>query len=155
MADDEQQAVDTSDEVRHGSDDARQAAKERMEAAIAAKKQGQDIQVDQASLEASPEDAATSGAVGSSGREAPKAERNLENVKVYSPFHVYFDGDAQSVSAENLTGPFDILFGHKNFMSLLTPCEVVVRSERGEERIKIDRGVMHVRRDKVTIFLDV
>ena len=156
MADDTQ-SVDTSDAVRHGSDDARKAAQERMKAALEAQKRGDDIEVDQASLEASPEDAMVSGGGDEKrdDRPVPTAERKLENVKIYSPFHVYYDGDAHSVSAENLTGPFDVLFSHKNFMSLLIPCEVVVRSDRGEERIKIDRGVMHVRKDKVTIFLDV
>ena len=85
----------------------------------------------------------------------PVGERNLENVKVYSPFHVYYDSDANSISAENLTGPFDVLYGHKNFMSILTACEVIVRSQRGEERIKIDRGVMHVHDNRVKVFLDV
>lgn len=153
---DEDQSVDTSDAVRHGSEDARKAAQERMQAAIDAKKRGENIEVDQASLEARPEDAMVSGASDSSGsRPVPKAERKIDSVKIYSPFHVYYDGDAQSVSAENLTGPFDVLYGHKNFMSLLIPCEVIVRSDRGEERIKIDRGVMHVRANKVVVFLDV
>ncbi len=31
------------------------------------------------------------------------------HVKVYSPFHVYFDGQAESITAENATGQFDIL----------------------------------------------
>lgn len=153
---DEDQSVDTSDSVRHGDDDARKAAKERMDAALAASKRGDEIEVDQASLESSREDASVSGGTASDdGKEAPSGDKSLSSVKVYSPFHVYFDGDANSISAENLTGPFDVLFGHKNFMSLLIPCELVVRSSRGEERIKIDRGVMHVRDNKVTVFLDV
>lgn len=154
MADDSNQ-VDTSDEVRHGSDDARKAAKERMQAALAAQKRGEEIQVDSASLESSVDDAYVSGGT-ESDKKAPKTDGKLiSNVKIYSPFRVYYDGDANSVSASNLTGPFDVLHDHKNFMSLLTPCDIVVRSIRGEERIKIDRGVMHVRENTVTIFLDV
>jgi F0F1-type ATP synthase epsilon subunit len=155
MADEDQQAVDTSDEVRHASDDARQAAKERMQAALEAQKRGEEIVVDQASLESSREDAEVSGASSTEKREAPKGDKTLSSVKIYSPFHVYYDGDANSVSAENLTGPFDVLYGHKNFMSLLIPSDIVVRSSRGEEKISIERGVMHVRDNKVTIFLDV
>ncbi len=79
----------------------------------------------------------------------------LENVKIYSPFRVYFDGDAESISASNLTGPFDILPGHKNFMTLLTAGEIVVRSKEGAQKLKIERGVMHVRKNKVEVFLDV
>jgi F0F1-type ATP synthase epsilon subunit len=77
-------------------------------------------------------------------------------VKVYSPFQNYFDQVATSVSAVNGTGPFDILAGHHNFMSLLTPCTIVIRREGGEElKLKITRGVMHVKSDRVVVFLDV
>ena len=77
------------------------------------------------------------------------------HVKVYSPFKVYFDGLAQSISAVNATGPFDILPKHHNFMTLLNPCDVVVRAADREEKIPISRGVMHVKADQVIVFLDV
>ena len=141
--------------VQSGSEDAKKAAQERMKAALEAKERGEEIEVDQASLEASAADAQVSGATNPEEEKPSGDGKTIDQVKVYSPFHVYYDGNASSVSAENLTGPFDILHDHKNFMSLLTPCEVVVRHTRGEERIKIDRGVMHVSENKVFIFLDV
>jgi F-type H+-transporting ATPase subunit epsilon len=77
-------------------------------------------------------------------------------VKVYSPFRVYFDGEAYSLSGKNATGPFDILPHHHNFMTLLAPGELVVQSERGDEqKLRISGGLMHVKADKVTVFLDV
>ncbi|MDQ3158886.1 MAG: hypothetical protein M3P98_01995 [bacterium] len=78
-------------------------------------------------------------------------------VKIYSPFKTYYDGIAKSVSAENDTGPFDILPKHHNFMALLIPCTIVIRSKdkKIEKQIRITRGVMHVRQNKVTVFLDV
>lgn len=77
-------------------------------------------------------------------------------VKVYSPFHDYYDGPAFSLSAENTTGPFDILPRHHNFISLLSPCEMVLRTvKNGDQRIRISGGIMHVKADKVTVFLDV
>ena len=81
-------------------------------------------------------------------------EGDLFHLKVYSPFKVYFDGDITSVSAVNATGPFDILAGHHNFLTLLAPCEIIVRGQ-SEEKIKITRGIMHVRADDVIVFLDV
>lgn len=78
------------------------------------------------------------------------------HVKVYSPFQTYYDDDAESISAENKTGPFDILARHHNFITLLVPCELDIRSSKGgDKKIAINRGVMHVQRNKVTIFLDV
>ncbi len=77
-------------------------------------------------------------------------------VKVHSPFHEYYDGPAFSVSAENATGPFDILPKHHNFISLLLPCDLVIRSlNKGEQKIQISGGIMHVKADELIVFLDV
>jgi F0F1-type ATP synthase epsilon subunit len=77
------------------------------------------------------------------------------HVKVYAPFKVYFDGQATSISAFNDTGPFDILPKHHNFMTLLNSGDIVVRTEKDEERIRISHGIMHVKADDVVVFLDV
>jgi F0F1-type ATP synthase epsilon subunit len=77
-------------------------------------------------------------------------------VKVYSPFNTYYDGEADSISAENDTGPFDVLLGHRNFLTLLNPCDIIVRRQgQDEEKISITRGLMHVKKDEVIVFLDV
>ena len=77
-------------------------------------------------------------------------------VKVYAPFQVYFDGDAYSVSAVNDTGPFDILPRHHNFLCMLVPCNLVVKPVEGKlKTIKIHRALMHVKADRVVVFVDV
>lgn len=89
-------------------------------------------------------------------KQATKAGDGINmHVKVYAPFKVYFDGDAQSISALNDTGPFDILPKHHNFMTLINTGEVIVRSSKGEERVPVQRGIMHVKADEVVVFLDV
>lgn len=78
------------------------------------------------------------------------------SVKVHSPFQDYYDGQAFSVSAENATGPFDILPKHHNFISLLNPCDLIVRTvSKGDQKIRISGGIMHVKADRVIVFLDV
>ncbi|HET6924747.1 MAG TPA: hypothetical protein VFH39_02890 [Candidatus Saccharimonadales bacterium] len=77
------------------------------------------------------------------------------NVKVYSPFKVYYDGEAASVSAESATGPFDILPRHHNFITLLVPCQLVIRDGKDEQTFDIGGGVMHVKANDVVVFLDV
>ncbi len=77
------------------------------------------------------------------------------HVKVYAPFKVYYDDKATSVSAINDTGPFDILPGHRNFMTLVSPCELIIRTDGGENKIKISRAVMHVKANDIKVFLDV
>jgi F0F1-type ATP synthase epsilon subunit len=82
--------------------------------------------------------------------------KELMQVKIYAPFKVYFDGPAESLSAANDTGPFDILPHHKNFMSLLKPGVITVRQKGLPDFVMhIERGVLHVRHNKVTVFLDV
>ncbi len=76
-------------------------------------------------------------------------------VKVYAPFKTYYDGAADSISAVNDTGPFDILPKHHNFMTLLNPGTIIVRNDDEHKEVPIDRGVMHVKADKVIVFLDV
>jgi F0F1-type ATP synthase epsilon subunit len=79
------------------------------------------------------------------------------HVKVYSPQHVYFDELATSISAMNATGPFDILPGHHNFITLLDPCDIDIRrpGKKEPQQIKISGGFMHVKGDAVTVFLDI
>lgn len=79
----------------------------------------------------------------------------MMKVKVYSPYQVYFNDEATSISAVNDTGPFDILKGHHRFLTLLVPCELMIIAKAGEEKIKISRGIMYVKEDRVTVFLDV
>lgn len=83
------------------------------------------------------------------------SDKDHMHVKVYAPFKVYFDGDATSISAVNDTGPFDILPRHHNFMTLLNTCDIIVRTDKGEEKVPIARGIMHVKADQVIVFLDV
>ena len=84
------------------------------------------------------------------------ADQLSMRVKVYSPFRNYYDGPAFSISAENATGPFDILPHHHNFISLLNACDLIIRTVgRGDQKIRIGGGIMHVKADKVIVFLDV
>jgi F0F1-type ATP synthase epsilon subunit len=79
----------------------------------------------------------------------------IMHIKVYSPYKVYFDEDGYSISAVNDTGPFDILPRHHNFMTLLNPCDVIVHSLHDVQKIRINRGIMHVKADSIVVFLDV
>lgn len=90
-----------------------------------------------------------------SKRKAPKTGDTF-HLKIYSPFKIYFEGDVESISAINDTGPFDILAGHHNFITLLNPCDLIIRAKnKDDETIKITRGIMQVKYDNVIVFLDV
>jgi len=78
-------------------------------------------------------------------------------IKVYSPFKNYYEAPASSISGVNDTGAFDILPGHHKFLTLLSPCELEIRidGQENSEKIKIDKGIMYVKEDRVIVFLDV
>jgi len=80
----------------------------------------------------------------------------IMKVKIYAPFKVYYDGVANSVTATNRIGPFDILQGHHNFISLLLPGDIIVRVDGKEDfKMRINRGFIHVKADEVKVFLDI
>jgi F0F1-type ATP synthase epsilon subunit len=86
---------------------------------------------------------------------ASKEKSTSMHVKIHAPFKVYYDGEATSISAINDTGPFDVLPQHHHFMTLLNTGDVVVRNNSEEEKISIQQGIMHVKKDEVIVFLDV
>lgn len=91
---------------------------------------------------------------------AVKHVRDKDNpdmqVLVHSPFREYYNGLAYSITAQNATGEFDILPRHHNFISLLEPCDLVIRTvTAGDLKITISGGVMHVKADQVIVFLDI
>lgn len=104
---------------------------------------------------------ASTGKMVDDGKPAEKKElvddkgEPLMLVKVYSPFENYFDEPAYSISAENHTGPFDILPKHHNFMTLVSACDMKIVAPTGEKTIRINRAVMHVKADEIVVFLGV
>jgi F0F1-type ATP synthase epsilon subunit len=90
---------------------------------------------------------------------APKQERKAPSdqldVLVYAPFRTYFNGLANSISAKNGKGSFDVLPQHHNFITLLDAGAITINSQFGEQKIDIDKGLMHVNKNKVTVYLDV
>lgn len=78
------------------------------------------------------------------------------DINVSSPYKVYYEGKAFSISAENATGNFDILPKHHNFISLLKASTLTIRTAKGEEqKIDIGGGLIHVKADQARVFLDV
>jgi F0F1-type ATP synthase epsilon subunit len=78
------------------------------------------------------------------------------HVRVASPFKVFYDDEAVSLSGSNATGPFDILPHHHKFISLLKEGDLAIRTPNGGTiQIRISGGIMHVKADLVTVFLNV
>jgi F0F1-type ATP synthase epsilon subunit len=74
-----------------------------------------------------------------------------------SPFKLYYEGPARVVSAANRVGPFDVLPGHTDFFSVMTPCGIVIEPGEGKEHInfEITNGIITVRDDQVVMFVNM
>lgn len=109
---------------------------------------------DTSAQQTSPTPVAQAAEVPPSGKKLKKEDLTF-HLKIYSPYKTYFDGPARSISAANDKGPFDILPKHHNFLTLLNAGDLEVRTATEKETIKISRGIMHVKADDVTVFLDI
>lgn len=78
------------------------------------------------------------------------------NVIARAPFTVYYEGEANSVSAVNPVGPFDVLPGHADFFSVLEPGGVYIDTG-GDEPISFDihAGIITARDNEVHLFVNM
>lgn len=76
-------------------------------------------------------------------------------VRVLAPTKKLYEGKAVSVTASNKVGRFDILAGHANFFSLLNQSEVVVNTGSQTLTFSINEGLLKVKKDVVTLFIDI
>jgi hypothetical protein len=61
-----------------------------------------------------------------------------------------------SKNSKDLSMKVHIYSPFHNFISLLEPCDLVVRTvAAGEQKIRISGGLIHVRSNQVIIFLDI
>lgn len=73
-----------------------------------------------------------------------------------SPFHIFYEGPAQTVSATNPVGRFDVLPGHADFFSVLSPCDVAIDTGSGQPvEFAIGNGIITVRDNEVLLFVNM
>jgi F0F1-type ATP synthase epsilon subunit len=85
--------------------------------------------------------------------DAGPADRPALRVKVFSPYEIFYEGPARSLSATNAQGRFDVLPGHINFFSILSGGTVAVDTGDEPVAIPISHGVLHLRHDDATLFV--
>lgn len=82
-------------------------------------------------------------------------EELLLKVVARAPFHVYYEGNAKSVSAINAVGEFDILPGHADFFSILVPGEVIIETGAEPVKFNLNNGIVTVRNNEVLLFANM
>lgn len=81
------------------------------------------------------------------------AKAQTMHVRVISPSQIFYEGPAESVSAKNKVGDFDILPNHAHFFSLLTQGDIVLHAGDQELRFPIQHGIVKVTDNIVTLFI--
>lgn len=82
-------------------------------------------------------------------------EQPMLTVIARAPFHLYYEGPAESVSAANKVGKFDILPGHADFFSMLDPGEIVIDTATDQVVFTIHNGIVTVRDNEVMFFVNM
>jgi F0F1-type ATP synthase epsilon subunit len=72
-----------------------------------------------------------------------------------SPFKVYYEGSAHSVSAANKVGDFDILPGHADFFSVLEPGDIQIETGKEPVNFSITNGIITARDNEVMLFVNM
>jgi F0F1-type ATP synthase epsilon subunit len=81
-------------------------------------------------------------------------KNSLLTVVVRNKDNVLYSGQAYAVTATNDKGPFDILGEHESFISLLKDKIVIHMTQKTEQQIQIENGIVRVYRDKVYIYVN-
>lgn len=84
-----------------------------------------------------------------------QADTDELSVIARAPFQIYYEGAAKVVSASNEVGEFDILPGHADFFSVLTPGEVLIITDSDPITINVTSGIVAVRNNEVMLFLNM
>jgi F0F1-type ATP synthase epsilon subunit len=82
-------------------------------------------------------------------------ESKILKVIARSPFQVYYEGEATVVSARNAIGQFDVLPGHADFFSLLSPGEIFIETDKEPLTFNATTGIIAVRNDEVKLFVNM
>lgn len=78
------------------------------------------------------------------------------NVVARSPFELYFEGEANALSASNRIGAFDILPGHADFFSMLEPGDITITPTNSEPiKISAKNGILTVRDNQAFLFVNM
>ena len=82
-------------------------------------------------------------------------QNNLLTVVVKSPTRTEFSGQAKSVTSYNKKGKFDVHAYHANFISIIEQMVIIRPPDKEEIKIAVERGVMKITKDTVTVLIGV
>jgi F0F1-type ATP synthase epsilon subunit len=77
-------------------------------------------------------------------------------VRILSPREVIFEGDALSVSSKNLSGNFDILPLHANFITLIEKNQIkITKLDHTNQNFNFPIAILYQVNNQVNIYTDL
>ena len=80
---------------------------------------------------------------------------SLLNVRISNPDKQIWEGQAKSVSSENLSGPFDILPLHANFITLIENKPIKIVTAEGKKEFTFPNAIIYASKNYVLIYTEV
>ena len=77
------------------------------------------------------------------------------NLKIVSPEKTVFKGDVESVLVPGTAGEFEILTDHAPIISTLSEGRVQYASKEGKKELQIHGGFVEVRRNEVSLCVEM
>lgn len=76
-------------------------------------------------------------------------------VTLRSKEKLLYKGVAATVSSENERGPFDILVGHANFISLVHTFIIIDHELPTEKSFQMEKGIMYVASNVIDVYVGI
>jgi F0F1-type ATP synthase epsilon subunit len=80
---------------------------------------------------------------------------DLLHVRISSPEQTIWEGDAESVTSENVNGPFDVLPFHTNFVSIMENQEIKIKTPNEVKTFKYAISVLYTHSNQVHIYTNI
>jgi len=76
-------------------------------------------------------------------------------ISITSPEKIVWEGEADALSSENSQGPFDILPGHANFVTIIEKKPVIIRREDGDKEFQFATAILYVSSNTITVYTNI
>lgn len=83
------------------------------------------------------------------------SDKTLIKVTIRNTEDLLFDGEVERITSYNEVGKFDVFPMHANFISIIEKQITLYHKKEIIKEIKLDRAVMKVKQDLVSIYLGI
>lgn len=77
------------------------------------------------------------------------------SVRIITLGELIWEGEAESITAENTTGIFDILPRHANFITILKQAPIKIQTKKEEKEFVFPRALLYANNNTIKIYAGV